>query len=68
MLRCALVCEGAVLRAGCVVGPGSIVSYGCVVDTRHVVPPHTRISLCQQVLGAVSKGRGWGARGGEYVQ
>lgn len=75
VLRCALVCEGAVLRAGCVVGPGSIVSYGCVVDTRHVVPPHTRISLCQQVLGAnddsedeleYSTAAGGGAKGGPH--
>ncbi|GFR46848.1 hypothetical protein Agub_g8488 [Astrephomene gubernaculifera] len=52
VLRSALICEGAVLRTGCCVGPGAIVSYNCVVDSRHVVPPYTRISLCQQVIGA----------------
>eukprot|EP00198_Chlamydomonas_reinhardtii_P001454 XP_001690790.1 predicted protein [Chlamydomonas reinhardtii] len=52
VVRSALVCEGCVLRAGCVVGPGAILSYGCVVDSRHSVPPNTRISLCLQVAGA----------------
>ncbi|KXZ48102.1 hypothetical protein GPECTOR_30g197 [Gonium pectorale] len=52
VLRSALVCEGAVLRSGCSVGAGAIISYGCVVDAKHVVAPHTRVSLCQQVLGA----------------
>ena len=62
VLRCAMVCEKATLRSGCFVGPGAIISYECVVDAKHEVPPHTRISLCKQQHAAVrpmgGEGRG----------
>lgn len=53
VMRGALVCENAVIRANAVVEPGAIVSFNVVIGQGHRVAGNKRISLCQQIHGAV---------------
>lgn len=44
----AFLCSGVLLRDNVTVGKGAVLSFGVVVDSKQVVPPHTMITLCQQ--------------------
>lgn len=57
------MCERAHVKAGAVVGTGSLLSFGVVVGPSHQVPPQARISLCKQLRGQVRRGGGSSVRG-----
>lgn len=42
----AIICDGVKIGADAVISEGAVVSFNCVVSPGHVVPPHTRITLC----------------------
>jgi hypothetical protein len=42
----AIVCDGVKIGADAVICEGAVISFNCVVSPGHVVPPHTRITLC----------------------
>ena len=46
-----LLCEGATVGRGAVLGPGCILSYGVVVGPGAVLPPHTRLTLLSKAGG-----------------
>lgn len=42
----AIICDGVKIGADAVISEGAVISFNCVVSPGHVVPPHTRITLC----------------------
>jgi len=56
----ALLCSGVLLKDNVTVGKGAVLSFGVVIDTKQVVPPHTMITLCQQKTQERNGGGGGG--------